>query len=278
MPSPEHPPAFLFYPRDFSNDGKVEAMNTEEVGAYILLLCKSWREDPPGSIPDDDCVLARWARLTPDRWSVCRTSVLAAFTLGTDSRWHQKRLRREYERLMERKRENQKAAKSRWHKDVHASALPSQSLAVAVPVASAKKEPKPKTIVQQKPLDATPFYVFWDLYPRREAKAKALLKWERMSNADRNAALAGIHSWRESGRWDDPRFIPMPATYLNGRRWEDEITPRTDSSRQSYRDAVVHREAMVGSGPEIIRVPEIVEPPPKEFLDALREVAGKKAM
>ena len=43
------PPYFPFYPDDFASDGKVEAMTTEEVGAYTLLLCKAWREDPPGA-------------------------------------------------------------------------------------------------------------------------------------------------------------------------------------------------------------------------------------
>jgi uncharacterized protein YdaU (DUF1376 family) len=119
----------LFYPDDFSSDGKVEAMSTEEVGAYMLLLCKSWREDPPGSIPTDDAVLARWARLTPDRWAECRTGVLAAFSLGTDSRWHQPRLRSEYNKLLEAQRKKQEAglagARGRWqpHADANAVAL-----------------------------------------------------------------------------------------------------------------------------------------------------------
>jgi len=85
----------------------------------MLLLCKAWREDPPGSIPDDDRVLARWARLEPDRWTACRTGVLAAFTLGTDTRWHQKRMRREYQKLRSFKQQRIEsakiAAKARWN-------------------------------------------------------------------------------------------------------------------------------------------------------------------
>ena len=99
MPKDNKPPGFLFYVDDFVSDGKVEAMTTEEVGAYILLLCKAWREEPPGSIPDDDRILARWARMDSERWSACRTGVLAAFTLGTDARWHQKRMRKEFQKL-----------------------------------------------------------------------------------------------------------------------------------------------------------------------------------
>lgn len=87
----------------------------------MLLLCKAWREEPPGSIPNDDAVLARWARITPDRWTECRTRVLAPFTLGPDSRWHQKRLRLEYQKFATRRRAaseaGQSAALQKWKKE-----------------------------------------------------------------------------------------------------------------------------------------------------------------
>lgn len=118
MPKDDKPPYFPFYVDDFSSDGIVEAMTTKEVGAYILLLCKSWRECPPGSIPDDDRVLSRWSRLTPDDWTECKIGVLAAFSLGTDNRWHQKRMRKEYQKLTEFKRQQavsgRNGALKRW--------------------------------------------------------------------------------------------------------------------------------------------------------------------
>lgn len=116
-----HPPAFLFYPDDFSSDGKVEAMSTEQVGAYILLLCKSWREKPPGSLPSDDSLLAKWARVSLDRWSKIRSGVLAPYTFGTDSRWHQKRQRAEYDKLMSRRRECARAGKASAEKRIRTS-------------------------------------------------------------------------------------------------------------------------------------------------------------
>jgi uncharacterized protein YdaU (DUF1376 family) len=142
MAKVNHPPAFLFYPDDFSSDGKVEAMTTEEVGAYILLLCKSWREKPPGSLPSDDPTLARWARLPLDRWLVCRPGVLAAYTFGTDSRWHQKRLRQEFDKLITFRKSRQKAAVSMWQKKkLHARALHEQCIPSSSPI-STKEEVK----------------------------------------------------------------------------------------------------------------------------------------
>jgi uncharacterized protein YdaU (DUF1376 family) len=132
MPKPDHPPAFQFYPQDFASDSKVEAMSTEAVGAYILLLCKAWREEPPGSLPDDDSVLARWARLNPDRWAEIRPSVLAPFTLGTDSRWHQKRMRSIYSDMLKRRKSRSSAgsagAAARWQEHDKRMRLPLQAL------------------------------------------------------------------------------------------------------------------------------------------------------
>lgn len=105
------PPYFPFYVNDFISDPYVELMSTTAVGAYILLLCRSWHLDPPASLPDDDRQLARWARLTADEWTEVRPEVLLAFTLGSDSRLHQKRLRQEYERFIARSRSASKNGK-----------------------------------------------------------------------------------------------------------------------------------------------------------------------
>lgn len=77
---------------DFASDELVEAMTTEEVGAYILLICKAWKSKPPGTIPDDDVTLAKYARLTMKRWLACRERVLACWKPAGDGRLSQKRL------------------------------------------------------------------------------------------------------------------------------------------------------------------------------------------
>lgn len=88
-------PFFNFYPKDFASDGKVEAMTTEEIGAYILLLAKAWHEQPPCSVPDDNSILARWTRLGDDGWLRARPRVVVCFYLR-DGRLFQPRLELEY--------------------------------------------------------------------------------------------------------------------------------------------------------------------------------------
>jgi uncharacterized protein YdaU (DUF1376 family) len=119
---PKRPPFFAFWPADFANDIVVEAMTAEQVGVYILLLCKAWQSDPPAMLPDDDAVLARLARVDPATWDRIKGGVLRAFHKQCTSTGApvlvQKRLQLEYERAVEHIRRNreksQKAARARW--------------------------------------------------------------------------------------------------------------------------------------------------------------------
>ncbi len=69
-------PAFQFYPGDFLADTKVQAMRTEEVGAYLLLLCAEWLDGP---LPDDPRFLARVCRLDPAAFAQAWESIGRCF-------------------------------------------------------------------------------------------------------------------------------------------------------------------------------------------------------
>ena len=69
----------------------------------------------------------------------------------------------------------------------------------------------------------TSFEEFWKAWPRKEGKEAARKAWPKV--ADNLPAILEALSWqRVSENWtkEGGRFIPLPATYLNGRRWEDE--------------------------------------------------------
>lgn len=70
------------------------------------------------------------------------------------------------------------------------------------------------------------FERFWRAYPKRQAKAEAVRWWQRAKpDPDTVAAmLDGIARQLQSASWQSEggRFIPMPSTWLNQRRWEDE--------------------------------------------------------
>jgi hypothetical protein len=69
------------------------------------------------------------------------------------------------------------------------------------------------------------FAQFWDLYPRRVSKKDAALAWSKLTLEQQFAALASlpihVRYWKASGTGGE--FLPYPATWLRGERWEDEL-------------------------------------------------------
>lgn len=70
------------------------------------------------------------------------------------------------------------------------------------------------------------FESFWKQYPNKKAKADAMKAWKKIKPAASLLAkiLASLEVAKSSDGWkkDGGRFVPHPATWLNGRRWEDE--------------------------------------------------------
>ena len=71
------------------------------------------------------------------------------------------------------------------------------------------------------------FNQFWTAYPKRVAKQSAVKAFEKLKPDEKllEAMLKAIESQKESKQWekDGGAFIPYPATWLNQRRWEDEL-------------------------------------------------------
>ena len=76
---------------------------------------------------------------------------------------------------------------------------------------------------KEKQKGAIPFEEFWTPMIRKEGKKKAKSAWRNLTVKDQRAAMAVLpdHLVRWSGK--ELRYIPLPATWINGRRWEDEL-------------------------------------------------------
>lgn len=76
--------------------------------------------------------------------------------------------------------------------------------------------------------ETTPGFDAWyTVYYRKEKKAEAQHAWEKLTDDQRTRALAVVASWC---RWkmrepDWQRYRPLPASWLNGHRFDDEIPP-----------------------------------------------------
>ena len=85
------------------------------------------------------------------------------------------------------------------------------------------KQDKDKT----KPLSR--FAEFWAAYPNKVGKAEAQKVWDKLSPDDAlcDTILSAVEAQKRSPQWtkDGGQYIPHPRTWLNQRRWEDELAP-----------------------------------------------------
>jgi hypothetical protein len=96
----------------------------------------------------------------------------------------------------------------------------------------AVKAPRRKRVAA--PVIYTPeFEKFWQAYPRKTGKGDAAKSWNKLGPPPSAEQWKAALAWQsESLQWtkDGGQFIPMPATYLNQRRWEDEPTQTANNN------------------------------------------------
>lgn len=83
--------------------------------------------------------------------------------------------------------------------------------------------------------DADGFAAFWAAYPKKAGKADALKAWNKLAPdvvlQEQMGKALEVQKQSQQWRKDGGQYIPMPATWLNGRRWEDEA-PQTQGEQQ----------------------------------------------
>ena len=86
------------------------------------------------------------------------------------------------------------------------------------------------------------FEKFWSAYPRKEGKQKAKAAFEKV-NVPLDVLLNAIEQQKESAQWnkDNGQFIPHPTTWLNGKRWEDEVTASGNGRLGEAEKAAIQR-------------------------------------
>ena len=100
---------------------------------------------------------------------------------------------------------------------------------------------------RKKSADMDGFDLFWQEYPRKAAKAAALKAWQKLNPSPElvERILAHVRDHKRSPDWikDGGQFVPHPATFLNGRRWEDDIPPDTGPGMayHGYQERTAHK-------------------------------------
>lgn len=69
------------------------------------------------------------------------------------------------------------------------------------------------------------FDEFWSLYPRKACKLDAAKAWDKITD-DPDKIIGALKNQLAAKAFDlrdNKRFVPLPATWLRGHRWEDEV-------------------------------------------------------
>jgi len=97
----------------------------------------------------------------------------------------------------------------------------------------------------------TEFDEFYASYPNKKAKGAALTAWVKLKPNERAMCRPAIESQVKANHFrgtDGNDYIPHPASWLNARRWEDEITEpkqlringqQTDEERRAERNRII---------------------------------------
>jgi len=222
-------PYMQFYVADYLAD--TTHLTAEEHGAYMLLLFSYWQTGKPLRIDR----LATVARIPNDRWpSVAET--LSEFFHVTETHWVQFRVEADLDAVNSKVITASNAGKA----SARAKALKKQqelndrSTDVADPlqrnvnhIDTDTDTDTDKNIKSSSPTADDLFAKFWKLYPNKKGKAAAEKAWKKIKVTDDlfNLITQGLAKQSTSQAWtkDAGQFIPHPATWLNGKRWEDEV-------------------------------------------------------
>jgi hypothetical protein len=121
-----------------------------------------------------------------------------------------------------------KGADVRWHNAKHVNSTTSkQKIAEETAYSSSSSSSssisdKKDTVRWREQAD-----VFWQVYPRKTGKGNVEKWFQRHTPTGelvekmlaKITELKGTHNWQK----DNGQFIPLPYTWLNGKRWDDEL-------------------------------------------------------
>ncbi|BBP71146.1 hypothetical protein PHLH6_31500 [Pseudomonas sp. Seg1] len=220
-------PYMQFYVADYLAD--TTHLTAEEHGAYMLLLFSYWQTGKPLRIDR----LATVARIPNERWpSVADT--LSEFFHVTETHWVQFRVEADLEAVNSKVVTASNAGKA----SARAKALKKQlelnerSTTVEDSLQRNGNHKDTDTYTDKNTNNTPPmvddlFPKFWKMYPNKKGKAAAEKAWKKLKvTADLFGQIAeGLAAQVVCEAWvkDGGQFIPHPATWLNGKRWEDEV-------------------------------------------------------
>ena len=281
--SAETKPYFPFYASDYLADINVQMMSLEEEGCYIRLLAYCWRE---GSIPADGQLLSKLCKgLTPSK------IVIDCFQadLNHACRLVHKRLNAERQKHAEHLKISARGGKASAHKRkttkrvseqqcASISLQPKSNLSLSLSLSDTLSKDRVLRDSKSESLEHDLLFdSFWQSYPKKKGKLEAQKAFSRLKATQEfldTVILPGIERAKKSHQWQNPTYIPNPATWLNGKRWADEevVTVAKQESKKPYDEFCKSKET-----DDPTNDPEILESR-RRFQELIELQARKRAL
>jgi uncharacterized protein YdaU (DUF1376 family) len=213
---------YYFHIGDYRRD--TGHLSVEEHGIYRMLLDELYLQET--ALSTEKNVWVRKLRLTKDQERLL-DQVLSDFFILTENGYEHERVSAELSRIYDVSEQARANVNKRWEKiraynARNTGVIPAQygsDTDTILPNNPVTHLPNKKTTMCQ-------FDTFWLAYPkaRRREKKKALAIWKRRNLdsiaeqiiADVKNRIINDEQWKKG-------YVPMPTTYLNGDRWEDEL-------------------------------------------------------
>jgi len=217
-------PFFKFEPNQWEN-GNIQLLSREDKGLFIDLCSIYWSR--LGDVPLKLAIQKLCAGNATALNSLCDEKIIEVI----DDNIFIKFLSEQLNEFEVTSRQNSKNAKDGWKKrrkqkedsECNATALNSQYENDAIREEKRREE----EIIKNK----LPFDLFWNLYDKKVGdKKKVEIKWNKLKEDERQKIIDTLPNFLKT--ITDKQFQPYPETYLNNRRWEDEI--QTTTTKKEY--------------------------------------------
>lgn len=225
-------PSFQFYPSDWLRDTALRSCSNGARGLWIDMICFMHEGNPYGYLKVGNKVilpanLARMVGLTLDEVEgyLKELSDANVYDVDEEGAICSRRMIRD-ENLRKTRAEGGKLGGNPKLKDNQkvnlTPNLQDESKVKQNPTPSSSSSSS-SSIDKYSPS----FEKFWLAYPKKEGKKKAFESWKhaKVDTGKLATILEAIERQKKSEKWttENGRFIPMPVTWINQARWEDEV-------------------------------------------------------
>ena len=229
-------PYIQLYPADYLAD--TAHLNAAQHGAYLLLIMNYWQTGAP--LKDSNVRLANVARMSQQEWLETREMLEEFFDIK-DGEWIHHRIERDLSGVYSKSKNasiaGKASAEARRIKRLTNVATNVQRKANHTDTDTDTDTKKDQKLLSPDKPDDGMFSKFWSVYPNKKAKGAAEKAWAK-AKPDQllfERIIQAVMKQRASEDWlkDGGKFIPHPASWLNAKRWDDEIKAITGLSKTS---------------------------------------------